>query len=38
MGSNGSIRYAGVTLGQEEDAKLRESVASLSNLMSQIRI
>ncbi|XP_069018048.1 ubiquitin-conjugating enzyme E2 variant 3 isoform X1 [Embiotoca jacksoni] len=38
MGSNGSTRLAGVSLGQEEDAKLRDSVASLSNLMSQLRM
>lgn len=38
MGANGSARLAGVSLGQEEDAKLRDSVTSLSNLMSQLRI
>ncbi|XP_029289344.1 ubiquitin-conjugating enzyme E2 variant 3 [Cottoperca gobio] len=38
MGSNGSMRLAGVSLGQDEDSKLRESVASLSNFMSQLRI
>uniref|UniRef100_A0A8C4ED98 UEV and lactate/malate dehyrogenase domains n=1 Tax=Dicentrarchus labrax TaxID=13489 RepID=A0A8C4ED98_DICLA len=38
MGSNGSTRLAGVSLGQEEDSKLRDSVASLSNLMGQLRI
>ncbi|XP_075894250.1 ubiquitin-conjugating enzyme E2 variant 3 [Nelusetta ayraudi] len=38
MGSNGSMRYAGVSLGQEEDAKLRESITTLSKLMAQIRI
>lgn len=38
MGSNGSTRLAGVSLGEEEDSKLRESVTSLSNLMSQLRI
>ncbi|GAA6233754.1 ubiquitin-conjugating enzyme E2 variant 3-like [Lates japonicus] len=37
MGSNGSTRLAGVSLGQEEDSKLRDSVTSLSNLMSQLR-
>ncbi|KAI3371507.1 hypothetical protein L3Q82_024093, partial [Scortum barcoo] len=37
MGSNGSTRLAGVSLGSEEDTKLRESVSSLSNLMSQLR-
>ncbi|XP_059190650.1 ubiquitin-conjugating enzyme E2 variant 3 isoform X2 [Centropristis striata] len=38
MGSNGSMRLAGVSLGQEEDSKLRESVTSLSNLMGQLKI
>nr|XP_040024294.1 ubiquitin-conjugating enzyme E2 variant 3-like isoform X2 [Gasterosteus aculeatus aculeatus] len=38
MGSNGSTRLAGVSLGQEEDAKLRQSVASLCSLMGQLRI
>lgn len=38
MGSNGSTRLAGVSLGQEEDSKLRDSVTSLSNLMTQLRI
>ncbi|XP_014911691.1 ubiquitin-conjugating enzyme E2 variant 3 [Poecilia latipinna] len=38
MGANGSARLAGVTLGPEEDSKLRESVNSLFVLMSQIRI
>ncbi|XP_034735415.1 ubiquitin-conjugating enzyme E2 variant 3 [Etheostoma cragini] len=38
IGSNGSTRLAGVSLGQEEDSKLRESVTSLSNLMSQLTI
>ncbi|XP_035520580.1 ubiquitin-conjugating enzyme E2 variant 3 [Morone saxatilis] len=38
MGSNGSTRLAGVSLGQEEDSKLRDSVVSLSNLMGQLRI
>ncbi|XP_037538659.1 ubiquitin-conjugating enzyme E2 variant 3 [Nematolebias whitei] len=38
MGANGSTRLAGVSLGQEEDSKLRESVSSLSDLMSQLRI
>ncbi|XP_054475723.1 ubiquitin-conjugating enzyme E2 variant 3 [Anoplopoma fimbria] len=38
MGSNGSTRLAGVSLGQEEDAKLRESVTSLSNLIGQLKI
>uniref|UniRef100_A0A3P8SPL2 UEV and lactate/malate dehyrogenase domains n=1 Tax=Amphiprion percula TaxID=161767 RepID=A0A3P8SPL2_AMPPE len=38
MGANGSTRLAGVSLGQEDDAKVRESVTSLSNLMSQLKI
>ncbi|XP_029008380.1 ubiquitin-conjugating enzyme E2 variant 3 [Betta splendens] len=38
MGSNGSMRLAGVSLGPEEDAKLRDSITSLSNLMSKLRI
>ncbi|KAF3854597.1 hypothetical protein F7725_022652 [Dissostichus mawsoni] len=38
MGTNGSMRLAGVSLGKEEDSKLRESVTSLSNLISQLRI
>lgn len=38
MGSSGSTRLAGVSLGPEEDAKLRASVASLSNLMGQLKI
>ncbi|XP_057691611.1 ubiquitin-conjugating enzyme E2 variant 3 [Corythoichthys intestinalis] len=38
LGSGGSTRLAGVSLGEEEDAKLRESVASLVNLLSQLRI
>nr|XP_046250367.1 ubiquitin-conjugating enzyme E2 variant 3 [Scatophagus argus] len=38
IGSNGSTRLAGVSLGQEEDSKLRNSATSLSNLMSQLTI
>ncbi|KAF3689016.1 Ubiquitin-conjugating enzyme E2 variant 3 [Channa argus] len=38
MGSNGSTRLAGVSLEQEDDSKLRNSVTSLSKLMSQLRI
>ncbi|KAM7002730.1 LOW QUALITY PROTEIN: ubiquitin-conjugating enzyme E2 variant 3 [Tautogolabrus adspersus] len=38
MGANGSTRLAGVSVGPEEDAKLRDSVSSLSNHMSQLRI
>lgn len=38
MGANGSTRLAGVSLGQEDDAKVKESITSLSNLMSQLKI
>ncbi|XP_022049627.2 ubiquitin-conjugating enzyme E2 variant 3 [Acanthochromis polyacanthus] len=38
MGANGSTRLAGVSLGQEDDSKVRESITSLSNLMSQLKI
>lgn len=38
MGASGSTRLAGVSLGSEEDSKLRDTVSSLSNLMSQLRI
>lgn len=38
MGANGSTRLAGASLGQEEDSKIRESVTSLSNLMTQLKI
>lgn len=38
IGANGSTRLAGVSLGPEEDAKLSDSVSSLSNLMGQLRI
>nr|XP_020478918.1 ubiquitin-conjugating enzyme E2 variant 3-like [Monopterus albus] len=38
MGSKGSMRLAGVSLGQEDDAKLKGSITSLSNLMSQLRM
>ncbi|XP_053283301.1 ubiquitin-conjugating enzyme E2 variant 3 [Pleuronectes platessa] len=38
MGSTGSTRLAGVSLGKEEDEKLRTSITSLSNLMSQLRM
>lgn len=38
MGANGSTRLAGVSLGPEEDAKLRDSGTSLSALMGQLRI
>ncbi|XP_061532615.1 ubiquitin-conjugating enzyme E2 variant 3 [Phycodurus eques] len=38
LGSSGSTRLAGVSLGKEEDSKLKESISSLTNLMSQLRI
>ena len=38
LGASGSTRLAGVSLAQDEDAKLRESAASLSNLMAQLKI
>ncbi|XP_035499115.1 ubiquitin-conjugating enzyme E2 variant 3 [Scophthalmus maximus] len=38
LGSAGSTRLAGVSLGKEEDSKLRDSVTSLSNLMAQLRM
>ncbi|XP_051916058.1 ubiquitin-conjugating enzyme E2 variant 3 [Hippocampus zosterae] len=38
LGSSGSMRLAGVSLGKEEDSKLKESISSLTNLMSQLRI
>ncbi|XP_034541504.1 ubiquitin-conjugating enzyme E2 variant 3 [Notolabrus celidotus] len=38
MGADGSARLAGVSLGPEEDSKLKDSVSSLSNLMSQLRM
>ncbi|XP_029378678.1 ubiquitin-conjugating enzyme E2 variant 3 [Echeneis naucrates] len=38
LGSNGSTRLAGVSLVQEDDSKLRNSVTSLTNLMSQLRL
>lgn len=38
IGANGSTRLAGTSLGEEEESKLMDSVGSLSNLMSQIRI
>ncbi|KAG7244509.1 hypothetical protein INR49_030161 [Caranx melampygus] len=34
LGKNGSTRLAGVSLAQEEDSKLRDSVSSLCNLIS----
>ena len=38
MGSTGSTRLAGVSLGKEEDEKIRTSITSLSNLMGQLRM
>lgn len=38
LGANGSTRLAGVSLGEEDDLKLRNSVSSLSNLMTQIQL
>uniref|UniRef100_A0A8B9J8J5 UEV and lactate/malate dehyrogenase domains n=1 Tax=Astyanax mexicanus TaxID=7994 RepID=A0A8B9J8J5_ASTMX len=38
LGANGSTRLAGVALTPEDDAKLRESVTSLSNFFTQLRI
>lgn len=38
LGANGSTRLAGVSLGEEDDAKLRDSVSSLTNLMTQIQL
>ncbi|XP_067090425.1 ubiquitin-conjugating enzyme E2 variant 3 [Osmerus mordax] len=38
LGASGSTRLAGVSLAQDEDAKLRDSAASLSNLMAQLKI
>ncbi|KAK2834341.1 hypothetical protein Q7C36_015042 [Tachysurus vachellii] len=38
LGTNGSTRLAGVALGTDDDAKLKESVSSLNNLITQLRI
>ncbi|KAM4619570.1 ubiquitin-conjugating enzyme E2 variant 3 [Polymixia lowei] len=38
LGTSGSTRLAGASLGQEEDSKLRDSVSSLSNLMAQLKM
>ncbi|XP_054631274.1 ubiquitin-conjugating enzyme E2 variant 3 isoform X2 [Dunckerocampus dactyliophorus] len=38
LGSNGSTRLAGVSLGKEEDSKMKESISSLTNLIGQLRI
>lgn len=38
LGALGSTRLAGASLGQEEDSKLRDSAASLSKLMAQLKI
>ncbi|XP_072290751.1 ubiquitin-conjugating enzyme E2 variant 3 [Eucyclogobius newberryi] len=38
LGANGSTRLAGVSLGEEEDLKLKDSVSSLTNLMGQLQL
>ncbi|KAL2093522.1 hypothetical protein ACEWY4_010834 [Coilia grayii] len=38
LGASGSTRLAGVSLVQEDDSKLKESVLSLDSLMSQLRL
>ncbi|KAF7702241.1 ubiquitin-conjugating enzyme E2 variant 3 [Silurus meridionalis] len=38
LGVNGSTRLAGVALSSEDDAKLKESISSLSNLIMQLKI
>ncbi|XP_017341306.1 ubiquitin-conjugating enzyme E2 variant 3 [Ictalurus punctatus] len=38
LGVNGSTRLAGVALRSEDDAKLKASVSSLSNLITQLKI
>lgn len=38
LGVNGSTRLAGVALSPEDDAKLRESVTSLTNFFRQLRM
>lgn len=38
LGENGSTRLAGVSLGSEDESRLRESVASQINLFMQIRL
>lgn len=38
LGASGSTRLAGVSLGAEDDAKIKESVSSLDHLMSQLRL
>ncbi|KAJ0029694.1 hypothetical protein NQD34_004691 [Periophthalmus magnuspinnatus] len=38
LGANGSTRLAGISLGEEDDSKLKGSVSSLTNLMGQIQI
>ncbi|KAF4081201.1 hypothetical protein AMELA_G00158780 [Ameiurus melas] len=38
LGVNGSTRLAGVALSSEDDAKLKASVSSLSNLLAQLKI
>lgn len=38
LGASGSTRLAGISLGQEDDLKLKASVSSQDNLMSQLRL
>ncbi|XP_061891724.1 ubiquitin-conjugating enzyme E2 variant 3 [Entelurus aequoreus] len=38
LGMNGSTRLAGVSLGKEDDSKLKDSISSLTNLISQLSI
>ncbi|XP_061078200.1 ubiquitin-conjugating enzyme E2 variant 3 [Conger conger] len=38
LGATGSARLASVSLGTEEDSKLRESVTSLTSFLSQLRV
>uniref|UniRef100_A0A6Q2XY51 UEV domain-containing protein n=1 Tax=Esox lucius TaxID=8010 RepID=A0A6Q2XY51_ESOLU len=38
LGASGSTRLAGVSLGEEEEAKLKESITSLCALLAQLRI
>ncbi|KAF5903306.1 ubiquitin-conjugating enzyme E2 variant 3-like [Clarias magur] len=38
LGMNGSTRLAGASLSSDDDAKVKESVASLTNLVTQLRI
>ncbi|CAL1595510.1 unnamed protein product [Knipowitschia caucasica] len=38
LGANGSTRLAGVSLGDEEESKLMDSISSLTNIMGQIQL